>query len=214
MTRACFRKNSKIFLDSLAFCQLCWARNLYTTEPCKRREKLTEISIPHITDFQLPEPHHVGIVVRDRDATIRHYQEIMGIASFFSYDAPMPRALMHGKPVPCELRVGFALLGNTVIELLQPLDRVSPHFHFLEEHGEGMHHLGFLVPNVDDILAKMQGKGLHLLLESAEPAAETKTVYVEGDGLSGVTLEFIQESPAVHAFFQQIDQAIGRKNLL
>lgn len=174
---------------------------------------MTEIPVPQMADFQLPELHHVGIVVRDRDATIRYYREIMGITSFFSYDAPMPRALVHGNPTPCDLRVGFALLGNTVIELLQPLDRVSPHFHFLEEHGEGMHHLGFLVSNVDDCLAKMQGKGLHLLLESTEPAADTKTVYVEGNGLSGVVLELIQESPFLHAFFQQMYQVIGRKKL-
>lgn len=175
---------------------------------------MTEIPVPQITDFQLPELHHIGIVVRDRDATIRHYQEIMGITSFFSFDNPMPRALVRGQPTPCDTRVGFALLGNTVIELMQPLDRVSPYFHFLEEHGEGMHHVGFLVPNVDESLAKMQGKGLRLLMESAEPAADTKMVYLEGDSLSGVLLEFIQESPAVHAFFQQMYQVIGRKNPL
>lgn len=174
---------------------------------------MTEIPVPQPTDFQLPELHHIGIVVRDRDATIRYYRDIMGITSFFSYDSPMPRALVHGKPTPCALRVGFALLGNTVIELLQPLDRVSPYFHFLEEHGEGMHHLGFLVPDVDDYMAKLQEKGPHLLLESAEPAANTKMVLLEGNGLSGVPLEFIQESPAVHAFFQQMYQVIGKKNL-
>lgn len=174
---------------------------------------MTEIPVPQTTDFQLPELHHVGIVVRDCDATIRHYQESMGITSFFAYNSPMPRAIVHGKPAPCELRNGFAMLGNTVIELLQPLDRVSPYFHFLEEHGEGIHHFGFFVPNVDDYLAKMQGKGFRLLLESAEPAADTKMVLLQGSGLGGVHLELIQESPAMHAFFNQIDQAIGRKNL-
>jgi catechol 2,3-dioxygenase-like lactoylglutathione lyase family enzyme len=110
-------------------------------EPCERRETLTEIAVPQMTDFQLPELHHVGIVVRDRDATIRHYQEIMGITSFFSFDSSISRALVHGEPTPFDLRVGYAWLGNTMLELLQPLDRVSPHFQFLEEHGEGMHHL-------------------------------------------------------------------------
>ena len=174
---------------------------------------MAEIPIPQTTDFQLPELHHIGIVVRDRDATIRHYQEIMGVTSFFSFDTPIPNALVHGKPTPHEIRVGFALLSNTIIEVIQPLDRVSPHFHFLEEHGEGMHHLGFLVPNVDDYLAKLQGKGLNVLSEATEPAADIKNVYLEGDGLSGVLLELIQESPFVHDFFQQVHQAIGKKNL-
>ena len=54
---------------------------------------------------------------------------------------------------------------------------------------------------------------MHILSESVEPAAETKMVYLEGDGLGGVLLELIQESPAVHAFYQQIYQVIGKKNL-
>ncbi|QBD75439.1 hypothetical protein EPA93_05245 [Ktedonosporobacter rubrisoli] len=174
---------------------------------------MTEIAVPQRTDFQLPELHHVGIIVRDRDATIRRYREIMGITSFFSLDVPTSRALVHGEPTSFDLRVGYAWLGNTMLELLQPLDRVSPHFHFLEEHGEGMHHLGFLVPNVDDILAKLQGKGLRLLLESTEPAVDMKTVYLEGNDVSGVVLELIQGGPAIHAFYNQVYQAIGRKNL-
>lgn len=175
---------------------------------------MTEIAVPQRTDFQLPELHHIGIVVRDRDATIRRYREIMGITSFFSFNSPMSRALVHGKATPFDLRVGYAWLGNTMLELLQPLDRVSPHFHFLEEHGEGMHHLGFFVPNVDDSLAKMQGKGLRLLLESTEPAVDSKTVYVEGNDVSGVVLELMQGGPAIHAFYNQVYQAIGRKIFL
>ncbi len=174
---------------------------------------MTEIPVPQGTDFQLPELHHVGIVVRDLDATMRRYKEIMGITSFFSFDSSMPRALVHGEPTPFDLRLAYAWLGNTMLELLQPLDRVSPHFHFLEERGEGMHHLGFFVHNVDDYLAKMQGQELRLLLESTEPAVDAKTVYLEANDISGVVLELLQGGPAVHAFYNQIYQAIGRKNL-
>ena len=174
---------------------------------------MTEIPVPQGIDFQLPELHHVGMVVRDRDATIRRYQEIMGITSFFSFDSPMSRALVYGEPTPFDLRVGYAWLGNTILELLQPLDRVSPHFHFLEEHGEGIHHLGFFVPKVDDYLPQMQEKGLHVLLESAEPSVDSKTVYWEGNDVGGLVLELMQGGPAIHAFYNQVYQAIGRKDL-
>ena len=174
---------------------------------------MTEIPVPQSANFQLSELHHVGIVVRDRDATIRSYRDSMGITSFFTLDFPMPHALVYGEPTPFDLRVGLAWLGNTLLELLQPLDRVSPHFHFLEEHGEGLHHLGFLVPNVDDSLAEMQGKGVRLLLESTDPTLDAKTVYLEGNGLSGVVLELMQESLALHTIYNQVYQALGRKNL-
>ncbi|GHO99222.1 hypothetical protein KSF_092700 [Reticulibacter mediterranei] len=176
---------------------------------------MTEIPLTPPTDFQLPKLHHIGMVVRDCDATIRHYKEILGITSFFTYDVPpMPNySLVYGKPATFELRVGFASLGNTLLELLQPLDRVSPFFHFLEEHGEGMHHLGFLVPNVDDYLAKMEGKGLHILGEWGEPSMNVKTVCLQGDSLGGTVLELMQDNPIMQAFHQQVYQATGHKPL-
>lgn len=175
---------------------------------------MTEIPATLPTNIQLPGLHHVGIVVRDRDAAIRHYKEILGIRSFFTYDVPpMPNSLVYGKSASFELRIGYTSLGNTMFELLQPLDSVSPQFHFLEKHGEGIHHLGFLVPSVDDYLAKIEGKGLRLLAESGEPTMNLKTVYLEGDNLGGTVLEVMQDGPVLQAFFQQVYQAIGREPL-
>jgi methylmalonyl-CoA/ethylmalonyl-CoA epimerase len=176
---------------------------------------MTETPVTLPTDIQLPGLHHIGIVVRDRDATIRHYKEFLGLKSFFTYDVPpMPNySFINGKPATFELRIGFASFGNTLLELLQPLDRVSPHFHFLEEHGEGLHHTGFIIPNLDGYLAKIEGKGLHILGEWGEPSMNIKTVYLAGDNLSGIVLELTQDSPIIQDFYQQIYQAIGHKPL-
>jgi methylmalonyl-CoA/ethylmalonyl-CoA epimerase len=181
----------------------------------EEKKDMTETPVTLPADLQLPGLHHVGMVVRDRDATIRHYKELLGFKSFFTYDAPpMPNySFVNGKPTAFGLRVGFASLGNTLLELLQPLDRVSPHFHFLEEHGEGIHHLGFLVPNLDDYLAKTEGKGLHLLGEWGEPSMNIKTVYLVGDRLSGTILELMQDGPIIQGFYQQVYQAIGYEPL-
>jgi catechol 2,3-dioxygenase-like lactoylglutathione lyase family enzyme len=173
----------------------------------------TPVTIP--TDIQLPGLHHVGIVVRDRDATIRYYKEILGITSFFTFDTPpMPNySFVYGKPATFELRVGFTSLGNTLLELLQPLDHISPFAHFLEEHGEGIHHLGFLVPNVDDYLANMEGKGFYILGEWGEPSVNVKTVCLKGDSLGGTILELMQDNPIMQDFHQQIYQATGHQPL-
>jgi methylmalonyl-CoA/ethylmalonyl-CoA epimerase len=122
-------------------------------------------------------------------------------------------SIVYGKPATFELRVGFTSLGNTLLELLQPLDRVSPFSHFLEEHGEGIHHLGFLVPNVDDYLAKMEGKGFHILGEWGEPSMNVKTVCLKGDSLGETVLELMQDGPIMQTFHQQVYQATGHKPL-
>jgi catechol 2,3-dioxygenase-like lactoylglutathione lyase family enzyme len=179
------------------------------------RKTLTETPATLPTDIQLPGLHHIGLVVRDRDATIRHYKEILGLRPFFTYDTPpMPNySFVYGKPATFELRIGFTLLGNTLLELLQPLDQASPHFHFLQKHGEGLHHLGFIVPNLDDYLSKIEGKGLHILGEWGEPSMNVKTVCLEGDSLGGTVLELMQDGPIIQGFYQQIYQAIGHEPL-
>ncbi len=178
------------------------------------RTTLTETPITLPTDIQLPGLHHIGLVVRDCDAATSYYKAFLGIKSFFTYNVPpMPSSLVYGKPTPFELRVGYATLGNMLFELLQPLDRVSPQSHFLEERGEGIHHLGFLVPSVDDYLAKIEGKGLHILAETGVPSMNVKTVYLGGDSLGGTVLELMQDGPGLQDFFQQVYQAIGHEPL-
>jgi catechol 2,3-dioxygenase-like lactoylglutathione lyase family enzyme len=186
-----------------------------TYSRCKRRKNdMTETPVTPPTAIQLPGLHHIGLVVRDRDATIRHYKEIMGFRNFFTYDTPpMPYSLVYGKPASFTLRVGYTSLGNTLLELLQPLDQASPLFHFLEEHGEGIHHIGFIIPNLDDYLARIEEQGLHILAEWGAPSMNVKAVYLQGDSLSGTALELMQDNPIIQDFYQQVYQAIDHKSL-
>ena len=69
-----------------------------------------------------------------------------------------------------------------VIELLQPLDDRSPHAEFLATHGEGMHHLAFLVTDLDEELAAARGANpeLDLLIDGTGPGNEFRWVYLDG----------------------------------
>src|SRR4051812_8809993 len=58
-----------------------------------------------------------------------------------------------GKPVSCELALGFARCGNIQIELLQPVRGEGLHFAVLAWNGPGLYHLGFLVDDLDVVVA-------------------------------------------------------------
>ena len=106
----------------------------------------------------LPELFHIGWVVRDCAAAQRELGARLGAGPFVSAgtEARFDQALVHGKPVPFSLRIAFGVLGGVLIELLEPLDDRSPHAEFLDAHGEGMHHLAFLVPDFDEQLAAVR----------------------------------------------------------
>jgi len=84
--------------------------------------------------------NHVAVAVPDLGAAARVYREIMGAT------VSGPQALPdHG------VTVVFVDVGNTKIELLEPLGDSSPIAKFLESNPTGgMHHLCF---EVDDIIA-------------------------------------------------------------
>ncbi|PPR69507.1 MAG: hypothetical protein CFH02_00497 [Alphaproteobacteria bacterium MarineAlpha3_Bin1] len=84
--------------------------------------------------------NHVAVAVPDLGAAAKVYREIMGAT------VSGPQALPdHG------VTVVFVDVGNTKIELLEPLGDSSPIAKFLESNPTGgMHHLCF---EVDDIIA-------------------------------------------------------------
>ena len=84
--------------------------------------------------------NHVAVAVPDLDAAVQIYRDTLGA------QVTDPEALPdHG------VTVVFVNVGNTKIELLQPLGDNSPIAKFLENNpGGGMHHLCF---EVDDIVA-------------------------------------------------------------
>src|SRR3954463_832325 len=67
----------------------------------------------------------IGIVVRDLDATLRHFAEDFGIGPWqvFEVTADIPPALGHaGEPLKASTRSAVAMVGGVMWEVSQPLD--------------------------------------------------------------------------------------------
>ena len=103
--------------------------------------------------------NHVAIAVPDLVAAAALYRDTLGAQ--VSAPLPLPR---HG------VTVVFVDLGNSKVELLEPLGDNSPIAAFLERKpGGGMHHLCY---EVDDIIAardRLKAKGARVL-GSGEPS--------------------------------------------
>jgi methylmalonyl-CoA/ethylmalonyl-CoA epimerase len=96
--------------------------------------------------------HHVAYVVKDLDAALPLYQQKFG----------MP---LEVREVLADQGVEAAALGvgRGQIELIQPLDPENSVGRFLERRGEGIHHVAFEVPNVEEALHELRRLGVDLI---------------------------------------------------
>ena len=92
----------------------------------------------------------VGIVVEDIQKTCSNLETIFGIGSWEIVDWP-PRERMkrwyRNSPADFTAKMAFCQVGNVELEIIQPLSGKSIWRDFLDEKGEGIHHIRF---NVDD----------------------------------------------------------------
>ena len=132
---------------------------------------------------------HVGIVVRDIEASSRIYGDALGV------EVPPP-VLAEGVPVPPGRGAATAvkrtnLVKNNVrIELVEPVGATGPWHEFLNERGEGVHHLGFTVEDVEAAVAFLQDKRGQWVLG----AEGVDFAYVDMPPEFGVTLEVMGPS--------------------
>jgi len=104
--------------------------------------------------------NQVALVVKDLQKVMENYWDILGIGPWdvYSWEAPLVcDRKYHGGPAWAKEKIAITRVGEVELELCQPIDGNSIYQDFLMEHGEGLHHLNFLVDNVDEtteILAK------------------------------------------------------------
>jgi methylmalonyl-CoA/ethylmalonyl-CoA epimerase len=129
----------------------------------------------------------IGVVVSDLDKSIRNLSEIFGIGPFRVLDWPPAdrkdmKRYYHGEPTEFTARMAFTELGPIELEIIQPLDGKSCWSDFLDEHGEGIHHIRFNVNKIEpiegymaqhDIFSAQHGSGIRpgtnwMLFDSAE----------------------------------------------
>lgn len=162
----------------------------------------------HVSDLPLPAVHHVGLVVRDRERTLGALSGLFGRGAFRS-DVPFPPARFQSGIAVASLRLGFVWIGGMLVEVIEPLDEVSVQGRFLKEHGDGLHHLGFVVPSIDAQLAALGVAHEDLLGDGTIPGNAVKWAYVDEGLIPGVVIEFIEQNSAAEQFFDAIYSATG-----
>jgi methylmalonyl-CoA/ethylmalonyl-CoA epimerase len=86
----------------------------------------------------------IAIVVRDLDATMREYHRAFAWGPWRIYDfrhLPHHDTHVRGKVVAYSMRTAVTRVGGVDLELVEPLEGPSQYQEFLDQKGEGLHHI-------------------------------------------------------------------------
>ncbi len=99
---------------------------------------------------------------------------------------------LRGKPVEASILAAIAQSGNIQLELIQPLDGPSIWKEFLEERGEGLHHVQWSVKDPKVALASLKEMGVDVLMNGR--VGDNIFYYMDTKQLLGIILELIDTS--------------------
>jgi methylmalonyl-CoA epimerase len=127
---------------------------------------------------------HIGIAVKDLEKSILFYQEIMGLEL---------KGIEEVKKD--DVRIAFMDAKNVKIELISPISQSSGVAKFLNNRGEGIHHISYEVDNIKESLNHLKGKDIGLVDKEPRLGAHNKLVaFLHPKSTFGVLVEFCESS--------------------
>lgn len=130
---------------------------------------------------------HVGIAVRDLENAIEFYVETFGltVAGREVNEAQGVKEAM--------LHVADAPGGASYVQLLEPLSIDTPVGKFLEQRGEGVHHIGYGVVDVSAALEQLATDGVRLIDSQARHGSLGASIaFLHPKSVGGVLTELVQ----------------------
>jgi len=135
----------------------------------------------------------VGVIVRDIERSVEAYGTILGLPKppIVVTDEPeFAHTRYRGKPTKARAKLAFFSMGQVSLELIEPVDSPSTWQEFLDERGEGVHHIAFVVKDTDQVVQYLEGKGLEVVQQGDYTGG--RYTYVDSASALGVALELLE----------------------
>lgn len=123
---------------------------------------------------------HIGIAVESIEAILPFYRELLG----------MPEVPLDDSD---GARIAGLAAGDSLVELLQPEQSDTPIGKFLAKRGPGIHHICFMVDDLDGTLARCREAGVRLIDQVPRLGAEGKRIaFLHPASTAGVLVELTE----------------------
>ncbi len=125
---------------------------------------------------------HIGIAVKNLTDAINFYENILGLKCYAIEEVTDQK-----------VKTAFFMVGQTKIELLESTDPGGPIGKFIENKGEGIHHIAYAVNDIEKSLAEVEEKGVRLIDKTSRKGAEGLDIgFLHPKSTLGVLTEFCE----------------------
>jgi len=123
---------------------------------------------------------HIGIAVHSIGEARVFYEEVLGL-----------ECLKIEEVAEQKVRTAFFKVGEIHLELLEPTSEDSPVANFLNKRGEGLHHIGYLVTDIEQQIEYAGEKGCEMINKKPVVGAADKLIaFLHPRSSHGVLTEF------------------------
>lgn len=140
--------------------------------------------------LDLKPAQQICIVTHDLKKTALYYNKMLGLKPFVFPKIPYSNLTYLGKPSTGHWEMAFSRMGHMEIELVKPVRSPNIYEDFLNKHGEGLHHLGFEVADLDESIALAEKAGISVLMSGR--TINGGFAYLDTTKHGGVIFELIQ----------------------
>lgn len=132
--------------------------------------------------MNLKKIEHIGIAVQNLEKALAFYRDILGLEF-------LKKEIVESQAV----KIAFLKVGETKIELLEPLNKESTIARFIEKNGEGIHHFAILVDSIEEQIKAVQAQGARLIVNKVTAGADNmKIIFVHPQSTNEVLLELCE----------------------
>jgi methylmalonyl-CoA/ethylmalonyl-CoA epimerase len=124
---------------------------------------------------------HIAIAVNSVDEALKDYQSVLNIDRLEFEFVPNEK-----------VKVAMLELEDTRIELMEPTSHDSPIKKFLNERGEGIHHIAITADDIEKDVAKASAKGMKMLGGLRSGSYGRRITFIHPKSLHGVLTELCE----------------------
>lgn len=139
----------------------------------------------------------VGIIVEDIAKTSKAWADLLGVEvppARLTDGQDVTHAVYRGAGTDARAKLAFFNLGQVQLELIEPVGGPSTWREFLDEHGQGIHHIAFRIKGMDGVIGRLDARGIPLVQRGDYTGG--CYAYVDGVPALGAILELLENYSA------------------
>lgn len=138
----------------------------------------------------------LGLVVENLDETGQKFADFFGVpcpTTVYSGEPAVVQGSYLGKPTEASCHMKFFETPSLQLELIQPDDNPSVWRDFLNEKGEGLHHIAFRVKDMEQTISGLETNGHSLLQRGLYGDASGQFAYMDTRKDLKLILELLED---------------------